>query len=152
MKNMMTRKTPGLKARGRAARLAVFAFAVFVAGSSLGPVPTGLARVFVNGADCGVAWCAPWEVDVTAAVRPGRNALRVEYANNWHNRLVGDCSLPPERRVTRSAVRYWNVPRRGRDDNPWTLRPALYSGPSAYDPLQPSGLLGPVRLMAFDRQ
>ena len=36
MKNMMTRKTPGLKARGRAARLAVFAFAVFAAGSSLG--------------------------------------------------------------------------------------------------------------------
>ena len=119
---------------------------------SLGPVPTGLARVFVNGADCGVAWCAPWEVDVTAAVRPGRNALRVEYANNWHNRLVGDCSLPPERRVTRSAVRYWNVPRTGRGDNPWTLRPTLYSGPSAYDPLQPSGLLGPVRLMVFDRQ
>ena len=117
---------------------------------SLGSVPTGLARVFVNGADCGIAWCAPWEVDVTAAVRLGRNALQIEYTNNWHNRLVGDCALPPEARVTRSTVHYWNVPRRGRDDNPWTLRPTLYSGPSAYDPLQPSGLLGPVRLMAFD--
>ena len=117
---------------------------------SLGPVPTGLARVFVNGADCGVAWCAPWEVDVTAAVRLGRNALRVEYTNNWHNRLVGDCSRPPEARVTRSVLRYWDRPRTHAEPH-WKIRPTLYSGPSAYDPLQPSGLLGPVRLMAFDR-
>lgn len=112
---------------------------------SLGPVPTGLARVFVNGTDCGVAWCAPWEVDVTAAVRPGRNALKVEYTNNWHNRLVGDCSLPPERRVTRSAVHYWNRPRTG--TRKWHIEPTVYSGPSAFDPLQPSGLLGPVRVL-----
>ena len=117
---------------------------------SLGAVPTGLARVFVNGTDCGVAWCAPWEVDVTAAVKPGRNELRVEYTNNWHNRLVGDCSRPPEARVTRSVLRYWNRPRTGTGSH-WNLRPTLYSGPSSDDPLQPSGLLGPVRLMAFDR-
>ena len=114
---------------------------------SLGSVPTGLARIFVNGTDCGVAWCAPWEVDVTDAVRSGRNELRIEYTNNWHNRLVGDCALPPEARVTRSVLRYWNKPRT-RAEPHWKIRPTLYSGPSAYDPLQPSGLLGPVRVLA----
>ena len=34
---------------------------------SLGELPTGLAHVFVNGKDCGVVWCAPWEADVTSA-------------------------------------------------------------------------------------
>ena len=112
---------------------------------SLGSVPTGLARVFVNGTDCGVAWCAPWEVDVTAAVKPGRNELRIEYTNNWHNRLVGDCTRPPEARVTHSVLRYWDCPRTGTGAF-WNLRPTVYSGPSSEDPLQPSGLLGPVRV------
>ena len=111
---------------------------------SLGSVPTGLARVFVNGTDCGVAWCAPWEVDVTAAVKPGRNELRIEYVNNWHNRLVGDCALPPEKRVTRSGLRYWNEPRKG--THQWNILPTVYSGQSSFDPLQPSGLLGPVTI------
>lgn len=114
-----------------------------VARLGLGEVPSGLARVTVNGRDCGVAWCPPWEVDVSQALRAGRNEVRIEYVNNWHNRLVGDCALPPEKRVTRSTVRYWNVPRRT-DGDSWSIRPTLYSGPASCDPLQPSGLLGPV--------
>lgn len=110
---------------------------------SLGEVPSGLARVTVNGEDCGVAWCPPWEVDISKAVRTGRNEIRIDYVNNWHNRLVGDCALPVEKRVTRSTVRYWNVPRQPAAIEGGVL-PTPYSGPSAYDPLQPSGLLGPV--------
>ena len=114
---------------------------------SLGTVPSGLAHVFVNGNDCGTVWCAPWEADVTAAVREGANELEIRYVNNWHNRLVGDCRLPPEERVTRSNVRYWPKPRAGDWKNSWSLRPTVYSGPSVNDPLQRSGLLGPVEVV-----
>ena len=114
---------------------------------SLGSVPTGLAHVFVNGVDCGVAWCAPWEVDVSSAVREGDNEVEIRYTNNWFNRLVGDCFLGPEERVTRSTLRYWRHSRRDSSDNDRSHRRTLCSGPSADDPLQPSGLLGPVRVV-----
>ena len=114
---------------------------------SLGSVPTGLAHVFVNGIDCGVAWCAPWEVDVSSAVREGDNEIEIRYTNNWYNRLVGDCFLKPEDRVTRSALRYSTKPRAKSDPKrPWMLLPTVYSGPAVSDTLQQSGLCGPVSI------
>ena len=114
---------------------------------SLGSVPTGLAHVFVNGKDCGVAWCAPWEVDIASAVREGENEIEIRYTNNWYNRLVGDCFLEPEDRVTRSTLQYWTKPRGYPDaKRPWRLLPTVYSGPAVSDPLQPSGLVGQVFL------
>ena len=115
---------------------------------SLGNVPTGLAHVFVNGVDCGVAWCAPWEVSVPAsAIREGENEIEIRYTNNWFNRLVGDCFLEPENRVTRSTLRYSAKPREKSDPKrPWFLLPSIYSGPAVSDRLQPSGLIGPVVL------
>ena len=109
---------------------------------ALGEIPSGLATVEVNGTDCGVVWCAPWEAK--AVFRPGTNTIVVRVTNNWHNRLLGDCFLPENARVTRSTLRYWNIPRTKDKDQPWKLTPRVYSGYSAFDPLQPSGLLGPV--------
>ena len=119
---------------------------------SLGELPTGLAHVFVNGKDCGVVWCAPWEADISSAVREGENEIEIRYTNNWHNRLVGDCFLSAEERVTQSTLRYWQV-RRGRTDpkRPGKTLPTLCSGPSMFDELQPSGILGPVCLKARPR-
>ena len=102
------------------------------------------ADVFVNGKDCGVVWCAPWEVDVSAALRKGENEIEIRYTNNWYNRLVGDCFLEPENRVTRSTLRYWKASRKDAKDNDRSHRRTRYSGPSADDPLQPSGIIGPV--------
>jgi hypothetical protein len=118
---------------------------------SLGPLPSGLAHVFVNGKDCGVVWCAPWEADISSALREGENEIEIRYTNNWHNRLVGDCFLPEGERVTRSTLRYWQG-RRGRTDpkRPGKTLPTNCSGPSMFDELQPSGLLGPVRLTAAE--
>ena len=53
-----------------------------------------LARVTLNGVDCGVAWTAPFVVDVTRAVRPGRNVLDVEVATPWRNRLIAEAAAP----------------------------------------------------------
>ncbi len=113
---------------------------------SLGELPTGLAHVFVNGKDCGVAWCAPWEVDISAAVRPGENDIEIRYTNNWANRLVGDCFLEPKDRVTVSTMKYSQAPRMG---SGWKQKPTRYSGFAISDELQPSGLLGPAAIRIF---
>jgi hypothetical protein len=112
---------------------------------SLGSVPTGLAHVFVNGKDCGVAWCAPWEVDIASAVREGENEIEIRYTNNWYNRLVGDCFLKTEERVTRSTLRYSRNARAKSDKKrPWRLMPTIYSGPAISDRLQAAGLIGSI--------
>jgi len=53
-----------------------------------------IARVLVNGVECGITWTAPFEVDVTAALRPGRNAVVVEVANARMNRLITEARHP----------------------------------------------------------
>ncbi len=112
---------------------------------AIGELPSGTARVSVNGVDCGIVWCAPWEVP--AKFRAGENEIVIEVTNNWHNRLLGDCFLPEGERVTKSTLRYWNIPRKGDPKKPWSRDPTIFSGYSISDPLQPSGLKGPVRLL-----
>ena len=84
-----------------------------------------LARVTVNGADCGIAWTPPFRVDVTSALRPGGNIVEVEVATPWRNRLIAEAGAPS-----------------GRILAPMT---AVFE-PTA-DPL-PAGLSGPVVLVA----
>lgn len=48
-----------------------------------------VAKVQVNGIDCGTAWTAPNEVEVTQALRKGRNTLEIEVTNTWANALLG---------------------------------------------------------------
>ncbi len=83
-----------------------------------------VARVKVNGQDCGIAWRPPFRVEITGAVRPGANALEIQVANQWPNRMIGDASLAVEQRFTWSS---WE---------PFTKDTSLL----------PSGLLGPVRI------
>jgi hypothetical protein len=81
-----------------------------------------LAEVTVNGTPCGIAWTAPYRVEITAALRSGENQLRIAVTNTWANRLTGDQALPEARRLT------------------WTTAPARPGG----SPLLEAGLLGPV--------
>jgi hypothetical protein len=84
-----------------------------------------MAKVRLNGHDLGVVWTAPWQVEVTRALKPGTNELEIRVANLWPNRLIGDAGLPQEQRVTWTT---WN---------PFTKN----------SPLLPSGLIGPVQLL-----
>ena len=83
-----------------------------------------MAQVKLNGHDLGVLWKAPFRVDVTDALRPGRNALEIRVANLWPNRMIGDAALPVAERFTWSSY------------EPFTKD----------SPLPKSGLLGPVTL------
>ena len=53
-----------------------------------------LARVLVNGTDCGIVWTHPWDIDVTEALRRGHNTVEVHVANAWMNRLIAEADAP----------------------------------------------------------
>jgi hypothetical protein len=82
------------------------------------------ARVTLNGKEVGVLWKRPFAIDVTSAVVPGKNSLKVQVTNLWPNRIIGDQSLPEGKRFTHTNITKFK----------------------ADSPLMPSGLLGPVRV------
>jgi hypothetical protein len=55
-----------------------------------------ITTVYVNDICCGTSWFPPHLVDITKAVRPGKNTLRIEVVNTWANALQGsDNGTPP---------------------------------------------------------
>jgi hypothetical protein len=87
-----------------------------------------VARVLVNDVDCGIAWTGPYRVEVTAALRPGPNLVRIDVANAWMNRLIAEAAAPTGEVFAPVAGVY---------------------APDA--PVRPSGLSGPVTLRFVDR-
>ncbi|NII26033.1 DNA-binding protein [Pseudoflavitalea sp. X16] len=81
-----------------------------------------IARVKVNGVDCGTVWTRPYQVNIARALRNGNNELQIEVTNTWANRLIGDERLPADKRIT------------------WTTAPFRLQG----KPLLPAGLIGSV--------
>jgi hypothetical protein len=88
-----------------------------------------LAEVKVNGRPLGTVWKSPFRVDATEALKPGPNTLEVKVANLWVNRLIGDKQPGVTKPYTYTAVEFYQ----------------------ADSPLQPSGLLGPVRIVRVGR-
>jgi len=103
----------------------------FDAPAATGPVfldlggVESLCEVTLNGRDLGVLWSAPFRTDVTGILKAGKNDLKVKVVNLWANRIIGDAALPEAQRLTRT-----NITRLTKDT-----------------PLEPSGLLGPVRVL-----
>ena len=88
-----------------------------------------VAEVRVNGKSLGVLWTKPFRVEITGAVKNGKNELEIDIVNLWPNRLIGDDGLPPEKRLTKTNVREF------------TKDSKLLS----------SGLLGPVVLQSVEK-
>ncbi|AKJ65475.1 glycosyl hydrolase [Kiritimatiella glycovorans] len=64
-----------------------------------------VAHVKLNGHDLGTRWKPPFRVDLTDAVRNGKNRLEIAVVNTWMNRLVGDAQFPPDKAIVNTFVR-----------------------------------------------
>ena len=84
-----------------------------------------LADVYVNGVHCGTAWTFPYRVNISNALKPGDNQIKIEVSNTWANRLIGDHALPKEKQITSVNGEY------------------RLEG----KPLLEAGLLGPVKIV-----
>lgn len=59
-----------------------------------------IATVAINGTVCGTLWTPPYRLDVSKAIKAGENTIEIEVTNTWANRLIGDLTLPEEKRIT----------------------------------------------------
>lgn len=90
------------------------------------------AVVYLNGKRAGSVWCPPYSLDVTGLLQPGQNKIRILVANTAMNYMAGH-SLPDYRLLN---LRYGE---RFQAQDMDKVQPI------------PSGLLGPVRLVAEAR-
>ena len=82
-----------------------------------------MADVWINGEHADFLWKAPYRTEFTGTLKPGTNTIEVRVVNTWVNRLIGDAQP-------------------GAEGHSYTVVP-FYQADS---PLQPAGLMGPVRL------
>jgi hypothetical protein len=118
---------------------------------SLGEVRI-MAEVILNGKNLGIFWNSPFRLDITDAIVPGENKLEVKVVNLWVNRQIGDEFLPEDTdRNPDGTLKSWPK---------WLLEgKSSPTGRQSFttfrlwhkdDPLQPSGLLGPVRIVPVE--
>lgn len=86
-----------------------------------------LASVEVNGKYLGVLWTVPFRIDISSAIKPGNNTLKIGVTNLWVNRLVGDGKLEKGQRHTKTNI-------------------IKFDAPDSEQYLRESGLLGPVKI------
>ncbi|MCD8186006.1 MAG: DNA-binding protein, partial [Rikenellaceae bacterium] len=84
-----------------------------------------MAEVFVNDRSCGIVWTPPYRVNISDALKKGRNTLRIEVTNVWSNYLNGIKTGE----VSAEGM-YHNSPHKFKED------------------LIPSGLMGPVTVIS----
>jgi hypothetical protein len=72
----------------------------------------------------GTVWKKPFKVDITKALKDGKNDIKIEVTNTWVNRLIGDAQ--------HNAVK-----------TTFTTMPFYRSN----SPLVPAGLLGDVKII-----
>jgi len=89
-----------------------------------------LAEVNVNGKSFGVLWKYPFRMNISSALKPGANALVIKVTNLWVNRLIGDAQPGVINKITYTTMPFYQ----------------------ANSKLLPSGLLGPVQIIAVDRK
>jgi len=112
-----------------------------------------MAKVRLNGKECGIAWKPPYRVDISRAARAGDNSLEIAVVNLWVNRLIGDEQLPLDGNwkdfETLLEWPEWFKNGTPRPSGRYTFTSARHYKKDS--PLFPSGLLGPVTLQSSDQ-
>lgn len=112
-----------------------------------------MAQVRLNGRDLGILWKTPYCVDATDAAKAGENSLEVRVTNLWINRMIGDEQMPEDSaRNDNGTLKEW--PQWVREGKPSPVGRYTFTTWrlwQAGDPLQESGLIGPVTLRVMDR-
>ncbi len=115
-----------------------------------------IAELSINGKYVGALWYPPYKTDITPFLKPGKNRLEISITNNWANRLIGDEQHPAdfewgkdrgiERGRAMKAFPDWFIEKQPR---PSKERKAFHTWyyHRKDSPLQPAGLVGPVRLI-----
>ena len=113
-----------------------------------------MARVRLNGKDCGIAWKPPYLVDITDAIRAGSNDLEIAVVNLWINRMIGDEQLPLDSKwkdfETLLEWPDWFKTGKPRPSGRYTFSSCRHYRKDS--PLVPSGLLGPVKVVVSLRE
>jgi hypothetical protein len=84
-----------------------------------------LAQVTVNGKPLGIAWKPPYRIDITNALKPGKNTMEITVTDAWVNRIVGDRQPSVTRTYTFTSPKFYK----------------------ADSKLVEAGLLGPVKIV-----
>lgn len=109
------------------------------------------AKVLLNGKELPVLWKSPFKIDISKSAKEGENELKIEVTNTWTNRLIGDENYPNE---TGYNLIMENMPDWYTNNEAPNLgqRKAFCAYPfyKKGDPLESSGLIGPVQIKAFE--
>ena len=105
------------------------------------------ARIYINDEELAVLWKFPFSLDATKALKEGENKLRVEVTNTWTNRLIGDENYPNETgySINLEYMPEWYT----NNEKPVLGKRKTFCAYPFYkkgDPLESSGLLGPVSI------
>jgi hypothetical protein len=85
-----------------------------------------LAQVFIDGKPVETLWKAPFKVDITDYIKDRKTVdLEIRVTNLWVNHLIGDAAKEPHQRSSYTSFDFYN----------------------GTEPLQKSGLIGPVILV-----
>lgn len=109
-----------------------------------------IAEVIVNGKELGILWRTPFHIDLGDVVRAGENDIQIRVTNLWPNRLIGDTHYPEDCEWGDWLPKSWPD---------WLEKPEKRSSKRitfttwkhwrADDPLQPSGLMGPILIRPY---
>jgi len=105
-----------------------------------------MARIRINGKDCGIVWKPPYRINITDAVKTGKNTLEIEVVNTWVNRMIGDEQLPLDSKWKdwETLIQWpdWFMEGRTSPTGRFAFTTARHY--TKDDSLHNSGLLGPV--------
>ncbi len=111
-----------------------------------------MAEVKLNGKDLGILWKPPFCVDITEAAAAG-NRLEIKVVNLWINRMIGDEFLPEDcSRNPDGTLKEW--PQWVNEGKPSPTGRFTFTSWKLWSkdqPLQPSGLIGPVTIRAAEQ-